>query len=125
MAELIFIGFGGFLGAIARYAAGNYIHNKLEIHDFPIGILIVNIIGCYIIGVLSGIVETKDIFNENFRSLVFIGLLGSFTTFSTFSKDTFSMITQGNFGFAFLNIIISVLMGLVFVWLGYQTAKFF
>lgn len=125
MLEILFIGIGGFIGAVARHMAVNFIHNKLVIHDFPVGILIVNIIGCLIIGVLSGIVETKDLFSENIRSLIFIGLLGSFTTFSTFSKDTFSMISNGNIAYAMLNVLVSVLLGLLFVWLGYHIVKMF
>lgn len=123
--EIIFIGIGGFIGAVARHYVGNLVHDSLKIDNFPVGILIVNILGCLIIGLLSGFVETKDFLTNNLKSLVFIGLLGSFTTFSTFSNDTFKLITEGQIFSAIINIVISVSVGLIFVWLGYLLAKQF
>ncbi len=122
--EALFIGLGGFIGAVARYYLGNMAHKWLEIDNFPVGILIVNIIGCFVIGILSGIVDTKILINENFKSLLIIGLLGSFTTFATFSNDTLKLLTEGNIFYALLNVFLSVIVGLVFVWAGYFIAKF-
>lgn len=122
--EALFIGLGGFIGAVARYYLGNMAHKWLDIYNFPVGILIVNIIGCFVIGILSGIVDNKILINENFKSLLIIGLLGSFTTIATFSNDTLKFLTEGNIFYAMLNVFLSVIVGLIFVWLGYFIAKF-
>jgi CrcB protein len=123
--EILYIGIGGFIGAVARYYLGNLAHDWLRIHNFPIGILIVNVLGCFLIGMLSGIIETKVLISEHLKSLLIIGLLGSFTTFSTFSNDTLRFITTGNFFYAILNIFLSIFVGLLFVWFGYLITESF
>lgn len=116
--KLLLIGVGGFVGAVSRHALATYVHYLFGEAKFPIGIMIVNMIGCFLIGLLAGIVEAKDLFTENYRLMIFSGLLGAFTTFSTFSKNTYDLFVSGHITHALLNIAISVVLGLFAVWLG-------
>lgn len=123
--EILFIGFGGFIGAIARYYLGNFVQDYFNIHNFPIGILFVNILGCFLIGLLTGIIDNIDSISGNLKSLLFIGILGSFTTFSTFSQDTLKLLMNGEILSALINVTISVFFGLLFVWIGYKIPQLF
>lgn len=116
--HILTIGLGGFVGSVARYAIAYLIDSRSD-GSFPYGILAVNLLGCLIFGLMSGVVESRDMFSEEVRALIFIGLLGSFTTFSTFSSDSLKMLSDGNFLGAFLNIGLSLVLGLLFIWLGY------
>ena len=91
MGTFLLIGMGGFLGAIMRYLLGNYVQNWSKISDFPIGTLVVNLVGCLLIGALAQLAEIRDIFTPETSSLIFLGFLGAFTTFSTFSSDSYNL----------------------------------
>lgn len=121
--KLLYIGLGGAIGAIIRYFIGNFIQVQSDLEHFPIGILLVNIIGCFLIGFLNTIFENRLIINEEIRMLIFVGILGGFTTFSTFGLDTFHLIKNGMMHFALLNVAMSVIFGLSAVWLGHFLAK--
>lgn len=112
------IGIGGFAGAVARHYSAIFIQGLKSDSKFPYGILFVNILGSFLIGFLAGIIESKATFNDNIKLMIFSGFLGAFTTFSTFSKNTFDLLQSGNILSAFLNIIISVTLGLFAVWVG-------
>ncbi|MBT3315427.1 MAG: fluoride efflux transporter CrcB [Anaerolineae bacterium] len=118
MGTFLLIGMGGFLGAIMRYLLGNYVQNWSKISDFPIGTLVVNLVGCLLIGALAQLAEIRDIFTPETSSLIFLGFLGAFTTFSTFSSDSFNLFQEGNSLLFYLNIGASVIFGLFAVWLG-------
>ena len=118
MGTFLLIGMGGFLGAIMRYLLGNYVQNWSKISDFPIGTLVVNLVGCSLIGALAQLAEIRDIFTPETSSLIFLGFLGAFTTFSTFSSDSFNLFQEGNSLLFYLNIGASVIFGLFAVWLG-------
>ncbi|MCP4142710.1 MAG: fluoride efflux transporter CrcB [Chloroflexi bacterium] len=118
MGTFLLIGMGGFLGAIMRYLLSNYVQNWSKISDFPVGTLVVNLVGCLLIGALAQLAEIRDIFTPETSSLVFLGFLGAFTTFSTFSSDSFNLFREGNNLLFYLNIGASVILGLFAVWLG-------
>ena len=118
MGTFLLIGMGGFLGEIMRYLLGNYVQNWSKISDFPIGTLVVNLVGCLLIGALAQLAEIRDIFTPETSSLIFLGFLGAFTTFSTFSSDSFNLFQEGNSLLFYLNIGASVIFGLFAVWLG-------
>jgi CrcB protein len=120
--KMIYIGLGGFAGAILRYYLGELVQERFG-GSFPLGILLVNIAGCFAIGFLGEIAESTQVLSGNIRQMIFVGLIGSFTTFSTFSKDTFVLIADGKFSYALLNVGLSVILGLFAVWGGYHTAK--
>ncbi len=118
MGTFLLIGLGGFLGAIMRYALSDYVQSWSKITQFPLGTLVVNLVGCLLIGALAQLAEARNIFTPETSSLVFLGFLGAFTTFSTFSSDSFNLISDGNNLLFYLNIGASVIFGLAAVWLG-------
>lgn len=122
--NIILVGAGGFLGAVARYALGGWVHRLLDNPWFPYGTLAVNVAGCFLIGLLGGLVETRQVLSAESRMFLFIGVLGGFTTFSTFGYETFSLARDGQFLAATINAILQVVCGLTAVWLGNTLARF-
>ncbi len=123
--SLLSVGAGGFLGATSRYLLSVSIDEYLKPEQFPLGIFAVNIIGCLMIGLLAGFFELKSWMNVELRLFIFVGFLGGFTTFSTFINDTFLLGREGEMMAALLNIGGQVLLGLLFVWIGYSVVKLF
>jgi len=113
------VGSGGFLGALARYGLSGLVHRQFPLATFPYGTLVVNLSGCLAIGVLAGFAESRQLFGPEFRIFALIGLLGGFTTFSTFGYETFAMIRDAEYVHAAANIGVQVIAGLALVWLGY------
>ena len=95
MFKLFLVGIGGFLGSILRYITSGLILQIFGKPYFPYGTLGVNILGCLIIGFLSGLSEYKQLFNSEIRLMVFIGFLGGFTTFSTFGYEVYNFARDG------------------------------
>ncbi|MCX7937860.1 MAG: fluoride efflux transporter CrcB [Thermoflexales bacterium] len=116
--RLLLIGFGGFVGSILRYATSGWMQQLSHSTTFPFGTLGVNLIGCLIIGALSQLAETRGAFTAETRALVFIGILGGFTTFSTFSNETFNLLRSGEIAAAFLNLAAHLVLGIGAVWAG-------
>jgi CrcB protein len=123
--QLLYVGFGGFFGAVARHLVNTFFVHQFAEVKFPLGIFTANVLGCFLIGLLAGLIEHKEIFDHNFRLMLITGLLGAFTTFSTFSKDTYDLFISGYILTAFLNIFISVILGLIAVAFGiFLSSKF-
>lgn len=118
MTKLLLVGAGGFLGALLRYLVSGAAQSLSQNADFPYGTLAVNLLGCLAIGFLARAVDLRGLFSPEARLFIFIGLLGAFTTFSTFSNETFALLQDGQNGPALLNIGLSVCFGLVAIWLG-------
>lgn len=118
MDRVLFVGIGGFVGAVLRYWLSGYAQQVSNSSLFPLGTLIVNFIGCLVIGFLSQIAEEYGAFSADSRALVFVGLLGGFTTFSTFSNETMNLFRDGQNYLAFGNIAGHLILGLGGVWLG-------
>ncbi|PIE60008.1 MAG: fluoride efflux transporter CrcB [Desulfobulbus propionicus] len=118
LVRLVSIGAGGCCGALLRYLLSGWIQGKSPSPFFPLGTMGVNMIGCFLIGLMTMLVETRAMFSTEMRSFIFIGLLGAFTTFSTFGSETFYLLRDGRFGFAVLNSVSQVIVGLLMVWLG-------
>jgi CrcB protein len=112
------IGLGGFIGAVLRYLVSGWVQDKSGSIAFPFGTLSVNLIGCFIIGLLTFLVETRSFFSVETRTFLFIGLLGSFTTFSTFGNETLALIRSGRVDMAALFAGLHVIAGVAMVWLG-------
>ncbi len=121
VANAAIVGSGGFIGALARYGLTGLVHRQLPHATFPYGTLVVNLLGCLAIGALAGLAESRQLFGPEFRAFALIGLLGGFTTFSTFGYETFAMIRDHDFLRAAANVGVHLLLGLVLVWLGYTT----
>ncbi len=122
MIKLITIGLGGFIGSVLRYLMSGAVQSLSRSISFPWGTFAVNLIGCFSIGFLSHLSETRGLFAESSRAFVFIGLLGGFTTFSAFSNETFNLLRDGETGLALLNIGGQVILCLGLVWLGRAVA---
>ena len=112
MKPLLIIGFGGGLGSICRYLMTVYISKYITI-AFPTGTFIVNITGCFIIGLLYGITNKYAWMSLEWRLFLITGICGGYTTFSTFSYDSISLIRQGNYLYFLLHVAFSVILGLL------------
>ncbi len=118
MTKLIVIGLGGGLGAILRYALSGLVQYWSKSISFPYGTLTVNLLGCLLIGLLTGLAETRGLFNPEARLFIFVGLLGGFTTFSTFGNETFNLILSRESFLAVLNLASHIVLGIGMVWVG-------
>lgn len=116
--NILLVGLGGALGSISRYLLGTWIQSLSRSIDFPYGTLAVNLSGCFVIGLLSQLAEARGAFTVEARALVFIGVLGGFTTFSSFGNDTINLLRAGSTLPALANVGANVIFGLGLVWLG-------
>ena len=117
MRNLIIIGAGGFVGAIARYVVSGLVQQRTG-SPFPVGTLAVNLIGCTMLGGLLALVETRPSLTPDTRMFLSVGILGSFTTFSAFGSETFDLARTGLARIAVLNVMAHMLVGLMSVWAG-------
>lgn len=124
MEKYLFIGLGGFLGSIARFGLASLVQTKTE-SLFPYGTMLVNIIGCFLIGALMTVSQERFIISQNVRLFLMIGILGGFTTFSSFSYDTFAMIKSGNLFAAGVNAGASLFGCLIATWAGFYAGENF
>jgi CrcB protein len=113
---------GGFLGSVLRYLASGWLQHAVKSIDFPYGTLAVNLAGCFVIGLLSQLAEARGVFTEETRLLIFVGVLGGFTTFSTFGNESFNLMRDGNPFFALINVAAHVVLGIAAVWAGRTAA---
>lgn len=118
MPKLVLIGLGGCLGAIARYLLSGLAHRLCSGSMFPVGTLLVNVLGCLVIGMLMGLIEDKALFGPSVRFLFVIGFLGSFTTFSSFGYETVELLRNSQMALAGLNIAANFVLGIGAVLLG-------
>lgn len=122
LTQISVIMLGGALGALMRFLLSEAITEKYG-SGFPLGTLSVNVLGSFVVGLLAIVLVEKMALTPLIRLGVFVGFLGAFTTFSTFSMETLNLFDQGLFGRALLNITLSVLMSLFAVWMGVLLGK--
>ena len=122
--DLVYVGLGGLIGSVGRYLASGAAHQIFPGLYFPIGTAVVNIIGCFLIGILTGLAEMRNLLSPEMRLFLLIGLLGGFTTFSTFGHETLALLRDGQLLHAVGNVLIQVVIGLSGVWLGYTIARY-
>jgi CrcB protein len=120
--QLFAIAVGGAVGALLRFAMSNGVY-KLFGRDFPYGTLAVNVLGSLLIGVLFILLIEKLAVAAEWRAGLLVGVLGAFTTFSTFSLETFTLIENGAFLKAGLNVFLSVVLCLAATWLGISLGR--
>lgn len=118
MIRVLLVGVGGFIGSILRYLLSGLAQNIFQTARFPIGTVIVNLTGCYVIGLLSQLAESQNAFTDLTRSLVFAGVLGGYTTFSTLSNESLNLFRAGDTALALVNVSVQVFGGLTLAWLG-------
>jgi len=119
--KILAVGLGGFLGAVGRYWISG-LAQKLS-DRFPLGTLSVNLLGSFILGLLATLFLEKMIVNQELRLFLLVGLLGAFTTYSTFSFETLNLMRGGEWMFAGLNILANLVGTLIAVWAGVSIAK--
>lgn len=117
MKPVIFVGLGGFLGAVCRYLVHLAIQYK-STSVFPWATFIVNLVGCFLIGVIFSLAARNKIANEELRLFLAAGFCGSFTTFSTFSLENFHMMQSGNYLQLGLYTLLSWVLGILGVMAG-------
>lgn len=117
MLQILAIAAGGAVGAVLRFSMSNGVYRILG-RDFPYGTLAVNVLGSFIMGLLFTLMIDRLSVSAEFRSAILVGLLGAFTTFSSFSMETMSLIEGGEPTKAILNIVLSVVLCLSATWLG-------
>lgn len=120
--SIFYVAIGGALGSVSRYLLGTWTQSVSKSIDFPYGTLTVNLIGCFVIGFLSQLAEARGVFTSESRAFIFVGILGGFTTFSSFGNDTINLLRDGETVNALANIGANVIVGLALIWLGRTVA---
>jgi len=117
------VGTGGFVGSLCRFAVGGLVYRLMPDAPLPYGTLAVNLIGCFAIGVLGGWGDGRGAIGTEWRLLLFLGLLGGFTTFSAFGYETMALLRDAAHLRAVLNVAFHLVAGLGAVWAGYAIGR--
>lgn len=123
MERLLWVGAGGFIGSSLRFLVSGWVYRALPAAAFPWGTLAVNVLGCFLIGLANGLAESRGLLGPGVRLFLMIGLLGGFTTFSTFAFETVALGRDAETGRALANIGLQVGLGLIGVWAGSVAAR--
>jgi CrcB protein len=116
---------GGALGTGLRYSLSTLIYSTIKEPTFPYANLVINVSGSFMIGLLSELFETRWLVSPTTRIAILTGILGGYTTFSSFSFETYALLRDGEMWRGLLNASASVLLGLAAVWLGIRLAQLF
>jgi CrcB protein len=122
MAKYVELIVGGSAGTVARYLLGGFVYSVLGA-SFPYGTMVINLLGCLLVGFLSTMAEEKFLFGSNVRVMLMIGFCGAFTTFSTLILETNNLVRCGEMLRAFINLFISILAGLILFRVGVLVAE--
>ena len=117
--NVLLVMIGGFLGAILRFALGEWVYT---INGFPLDTLIINLMGCFFLGWFLTYVIQKEKISPEYTLIVGTGLIGSFTTFSTFSLETINLFQQGLIFLGATNVLGTTVLSLLLVYLGRRLA---
>ncbi len=119
MKQLVLVALGGGLGSVGRYLMAGWVLHRAPNLAFPLGTFAVNVLGCFGVGLLGGLVVKYDMLSPDARVFLFTGIAGGFTTFSAFGLETFYLIRRGEVGTAAAYIALSVAVGLLMLALGF------
>lgn len=123
MQQILIVGIGGFVGAIARYVLTGYVQRRVPIAFLPAGTFVVNAFGCFAIGVLMALVTERPLLSRPAQLLLVTGFLGSLTTFSTFGYESIELMRVDRPGAAFLNVAANLVIGFGAVWAGRELVR--
>ncbi|HKQ98102.1 MAG TPA: fluoride efflux transporter CrcB [Candidatus Polarisedimenticolia bacterium] len=115
--NLILVGLGGAFGAVARYLLSGFVQARAG-GSFPWGTLVVNVSGCFVMGLLAGLGEARGLMTPQMRALLVVGVLGGYTTFSAFGNETVGLAIERDLPGATMNVVLSVVLGVAAVWAG-------
>ncbi len=118
MKELLLVGFGGFIGSIARFLVSK-LNVSWQVLAIPMGTLTVNVLGSLLIGIIVGLSAKSNLISNELRLLLIVGFCGGFTTFSSFSNENLLLMQNGQFFTVILYTILSITLGFLAVYLGY------
>ncbi len=124
MRILLLVGLGGAFGSMARYLISGWVQSLIPRPIFPFGTLVVNVVGCFVIGLLSYLADTRQALSPEIRTFLMLGILGGFTTYSTFGNETMNLWRDGQTALGLGNIAAQLLFGLTAVWLGRVVGHF-
>jgi CrcB protein len=124
LSQLGLVGLGGFVGSALRFAIAGLVHRALPQAMLPVGTAVVNISGCLLIGLLTGLADLRQMLGPEARLVILIGVLGGFTTFSTLAYESFALAQDSEYARALANMAIHVVVGFAAVWLGYVGARY-
>ena len=125
MREFLLVGGGGFVGSVIRHYGGGFVFHAAGSPKFPISTLAVNVIGCFLIGLLSSAAEHYQLLNHQTRLLLITGFLGGFTTFSAFGYETYFLVRDNHPSWAIANVLLQMTLGLSAVWFGHRLIDLF
>ena len=123
LTQLLLVGLGGFIGSVLRFAVGVGVQRWLPATQLPVGTMTVNILGCFAIGYLGGLLELRQTIDPALVLFAMVGILGGFTTFSTYAFEALTLAQNGLIFKALLNVVLSVIFGLFAAWLGFSLAR--
>jgi CrcB protein len=123
LVDIFWVGLGGFVGSSLRFMISGWVHRWPGTGTFPYGTLVVNVTGCLVLGLIGGWADHRHVLSRATRLFVMIGVLGGFTTFSTFAYETLAMATASDAARAFANIALQLMLGLGAAWIGSAAAR--
>jgi len=123
--SIVAVACGGAIGSVTRYLLSVMVTVHTGSWRFPLATFLVNIIGCFVIGILAGLAVEEHYFSGTTRLFLFTGIMGGFTTFSTFGLETFALLRRLEFFVAGSYVLLSVAVGLMAVWLGFMLSSMY
>jgi CrcB protein len=123
LTQIMIVGAGGFIGSALRFVVSTWTQRLAATGDFPYGTLVVNVAGCLLIGLLGGLAEYRQVLEPATRLFLLVGILGGFTTFSTFAYETLSLAQDADFARALINTLLQVVLGFAAAFVGVAAAR--
>jgi CrcB protein len=125
LSQVLVVGAGGFIGSALRFLIGGWVQRLAVAGVFPFGTLVVNVIGCLLIGFLGGLAESRQIMEYGHRLFLMVGVLGGFTTYSAFALETLSLMNEGAVARALANMLLHLLLGFAAAAAGFFSVRYF